>query len=99
MIRAGVNCPFQRSSPHPLLGFRRRLQPFGLSGRVDAGFLQTDLKSLESTYWDQRQNAEVYNRAAYPDVQRILSKVIEGTPQVQTYDVSLTTIHKMAAHN
>ena len=49
--------------------------------------------------WDQKQDAEAYNRAAYPDVQRILSKVIEGTPQVQTYDVSLSTIHKMAAHN
>jgi len=49
--------------------------------------------------WDQKQDAEAYNRAAYPEVQRILSKVIEGTPQVQTYDVSLSTIHKMAAHS
>ena len=48
--------------------------------------------------WNERQDAETYNRAAYPDVQKILSKVIEGTPQVQTYDVSLSTIHKMAAH-
>jgi heme-degrading monooxygenase HmoA len=48
--------------------------------------------------WDQRQDAEAYNRAAYPEVQKILSKVIEGTPQVQTYEVSLSTIHKMAAH-
>jgi heme-degrading monooxygenase HmoA len=48
--------------------------------------------------WDQKQDAEAYNRAAYPDIQKILSKVIEGTPQVQTYEVSLSTIHKMAAH-
>jgi heme-degrading monooxygenase HmoA len=49
--------------------------------------------------WDQKQDAEAYNRAAYPEVQRILSKVIEGTPQVQTYEVSLSTTHKMAAHS
>src|SRR5215467_13421020 len=49
--------------------------------------------------WDQKQEAEAYNRAAYPEVQRIVSKVIEGTPQVQTYDVSLSTIHKTAAHH
>jgi heme-degrading monooxygenase HmoA len=49
--------------------------------------------------WDQRQDAEAYNRAAYPDVQKILSKVIEGTPQVQTYEVSLSTIHKTAAQH
>jgi hypothetical protein len=30
-------------------------------------------------------------------VQRLLSKVIDGTPQVQTYDVSTSTIYKTAA--
>ena len=49
--------------------------------------------------WDQRQDADAYNRAAYPDVQRILSKVIEGTPQVQTYEVSMSTIHKPASQH
>jgi heme-degrading monooxygenase HmoA len=49
--------------------------------------------------WDQRQDTEAYSRAAYPDVQRILSKVIEGTPQVHTYEVSLSTIHKMASQH
>jgi hypothetical protein len=47
--------------------------------------------------WDQKQDAEAYNRAVYPDIQRMLSKVIEGTPQVQTYEVSLSTIHKTAS--
>jgi len=54
---------------------------------------------LGISLWDQKQDAEAYNRAAYPDVQRILSKVIEGTPQVQTYEVSMSTIHKTAAHH
>jgi len=54
---------------------------------------------LGISLWDQKQDAEAYNRAAYPDVQRILSKVIEGTPQVQTYEVSTSTIHKTAAHH
>ena len=49
--------------------------------------------------WDQKQDAEAYNRAVYPEVQKIFSKVIEGTPQVQTYEVSLFTIHKTAAHH
>jgi heme-degrading monooxygenase HmoA len=54
---------------------------------------------LAISLWEQRQDAEAYNRAAYPDVQRILSKVTEGTPQVQTYEVSLSTIHKMASQH
>jgi len=54
---------------------------------------------LGISLWDQKQDAEAYNRAAYPDVQKILSKVIEGTPQVQTYEVSLSTIHKTASQH
>ena len=49
--------------------------------------------------WNERQDAEAYNRSAYPEVQKILSKVIEGTPQVQTYEVSMSTIHRTAAHH
>lgn len=47
--------------------------------------------------WDQKDNAEAYNRTTYSEVQKLLSKVIEGTPQVQTYEVSSSTIHKTAA--
>jgi len=48
--------------------------------------------------WDQREDAEAYNRAAYPEVQKFVAKVSEGTPQVQTYEVGFSTIHKTAAH-
>ena len=47
--------------------------------------------------WDQREDAEAYNRGSYPEVQRFLSKVSEGTPQVQTYEVGSSTIHTVAA--
>ena len=41
-------------------------------------------------------NAEAYQRETYPEVQRILAKVIEGTPQVKTYEIGSTTIAKVA---
>ena len=47
--------------------------------------------------WDQKDSAEAYNRTTYPEVQKLLSKVIEGTPQVQTYEVSASTLQKTAA--
>ena len=49
------------------------------------------------SFWDQKENAEAYNRETYPEVQKLLAKVIEGTPQVQTYEVSHSTFHKIAA--
>ena len=33
---------------------------------------------------------------AYPEVLKALGKVVEGTPQLQTYEVSNSTIHKIA---
>jgi hypothetical protein len=48
--------------------------------------------------WDKKEDAEAYNRATYPEVQKLLAKVSEGTPKVQTYEVGISTIHKTAAH-
>jgi heme-degrading monooxygenase HmoA len=48
--------------------------------------------------WDQKEAAEAYNRTTYPEVQKLLAKVSEGTPQVQTYEVGSSTFHKAAAH-
>jgi len=47
--------------------------------------------------WDRAENAELYNRGAYPEVTKILARCTEGTPQVETYEVSNSTFHKIAA--
>ena len=47
--------------------------------------------------WDKAENAEAYNRATYPEVTKLLARVVEGTPQVETYEVSNSTFHKIAA--
>src|SRR5216684_1984163 len=47
--------------------------------------------------WDQAQNAGRYNRGAYAEVAKALAKVIDGTPQVETYEVANSTFHKIAA--
>ena len=51
---------------------------------------------LGISLWDQKADAEAYQRTTYPEVQKILSRVVEGTPQVQNYDVSHSTIHRAA---
>ena len=47
--------------------------------------------------WDHKEDAEAYNRTTYSEVKKLLSKVIEGTPQVQNYEVSLSTFYKTTA--
>jgi hypothetical protein len=52
------------------------------------------LNAVGITVWDLKENAETYARGAYPGVLKSLEQVLEGTPQVQTYDVSSSTFPK-----
>ena len=47
--------------------------------------------------WDEKENAEAYNRGTYPEVLSALAKVVEGTPQVLNSEVCNSTFHKIAA--
>jgi hypothetical protein len=46
---------------------------------------------------DQKEHAEAYERGIYPQVLTALANVVEGTPQVRTYEVSNSTFHQIAA--
>jgi hypothetical protein len=47
--------------------------------------------------WDKAENAEAYNRGAYPEVSKVLATVVEGAAQVETFEVANSTFHKIAA--
>ena len=46
---------------------------------------------------DKKESAETYQREKYPEVLKALSKVVEGTPKVETFEVANSTSHKIAA--
>ena len=46
--------------------------------------------------WDEKADAEAYERRAYPTVLKALEKVAEGTPVIRTYEVANSTFHKIA---
>jgi len=54
-------------------------------------------EAVAISLWEKKENAEVYNRGSYQKVLRGLAKVVEGTPWVQTFEVSNSTFHKIAA--
>jgi hypothetical protein len=47
--------------------------------------------------WDNKADAEAYNTNTYPEVVKTLSKLIDGTPRVQTCEVVNSTFHKIGA--
>ncbi len=54
-------------------------------------------EAIAISLWDQKENAEAYNGRAYSEMLEALTKVIDGTPQVHTYEVANSTLHKLAA--
>jgi heme-degrading monooxygenase HmoA len=49
------------------------------------------------SFWDKKESAEAYNREKYPEILKALSKVVEGTPRVETFEVASSTSHEIAA--
>ena len=47
--------------------------------------------------WDNKENADAYSRGPYAEVTQILANLVEGTPRVDTYEVSNSTFHKIGA--
>ena len=61
---------------------------------VDAG----GKTAVGISLWDQKENADAYSRGAFPELLKALGKVVEGTPDVHTYQVSNSTFHKIDAY-
>jgi hypothetical protein len=68
-------------------GFRDELT-FAVPGGLDV---------VAISLWDTKEYAEAYNAAGYPEVLKMLDKVLDGTPKVQVSDMISSTIHKPAA--
>lgn len=66
-------------------GFKDEIALVGPSG--------TEVRTI--SLWDKKENAESYNTTTYPEVLKILANVLEGTPQIKTYDVVSSTFHKI----
>ena len=54
-------------------------------------------EAVSISVWDQQEDAEAYARGTYPQVLKAVANVLEGTPQVDTYEVSNSTFHKIAS--
>jgi heme-degrading monooxygenase HmoA len=55
-------------------------------------------EAIALSFWDTKEDAEAYNRTGYQEVLKTLSKVVEGDPKIETYEVANSTFHKIAAH-
>jgi len=57
------------------------------------------MEAVGISLWDSREQADAYNSGGYSEVLRELNKLVEGTPQVKTYDVANSIAHNIAARS
>ena len=74
--------------------------------RKQKGFLDTITLAVPGgreivsiSFWDQEENAQLYNSVSYPEALQILKNVLAGTPQVRTFDVVSSTLQKVGPPN
>jgi hypothetical protein len=55
------------------------------------------IKAFGISLWDRKEDAELYGRETYPAIEKILSKFVEGSARVASYDARISTFHKIGA--
>jgi hypothetical protein len=56
----------------------------------------SSLDAIAISLWETSADAEAYNTSTYPEVLKTLSRMIDGTPKVQTFEAVTSTFHKVA---
>jgi hypothetical protein len=92
-LKANMKADFQKTLENEIVPVLRKRQ--GFQDELTLISAEGD-EAIGISLWDSKQNAESYQREAYAEVQKILAKVTDGTPQVKTYEVPYTTLTRTA---
>jgi hypothetical protein len=95
-LKTNAGADFTRTIEKNILPLLRKQNGFA----DELTFLAADGKdAVAISLWDGRENADAYSRDTYPKVLKDLATVVEGTPQVRSYEVANSTFHKIAAQS
>ena len=93
-LKANSAAEFTRVIENEIIPILRKQKGF----RDEVTFVAPErAEAVANSFWDTKEDAEAYNRTGYQEVLKALSKVVEGTPKVETFEVANSTFHKIAA--
>ncbi len=95
-LKADKAAEFTRTLENDVLPLLRKQSGFKdeITFLADGG-----TEAVAISLWESKENAEAYGRDTYPAVLRTLDSMVEGTPEIESYQVSNSTFHKIAARN
>lgn len=86
-IRDGKKNEFNRLFENEVLPMLRKQDGF----REELTLFRPE-RCLAISLWNDESSAKRYHESTYPKVLEKLNPVIEGKPEVQTYEVALSTV-------
>ena len=93
-LKADKANEFTRTLESDVLPLLRRQAGF----KDEITFVASDRdEAVAISLWDKKESAEAYSRETYPAILQKLERVVEGTPQVMSYEVANSTFHKISA--
>jgi heme-degrading monooxygenase HmoA len=57
----------------------------------------TGTEVVAISLWNKKEDAEAYQRGSYPEVLKALAKVVDGTPEVRSFEVASSTLQRVPA--
>lgn len=95
-LKANQAAEFTRTLENDVLPMLRKQTGF----KDQITFLADDgNEAVAISLWEKKENAEAYGRDAYAAVLQTLERVVEGTPTVDSYEVSNSTFHKLVSQS
>lgn len=93
-LKANVAPEFNRVIENEILPLLRKQTGF----RDEITFVAPERsEAVAISLWETKENCENYNRNGYPEVLKIVSKIVEGTPKVETFELASSTLQKLTA--
>jgi len=93
-LKSNVTPEFNRVIENEILPLLRKQPGF----RDEITFVAPERsEAVAISFWETKENCENYNRTGYPEVLKIVSKFVEGTSKVETFELTSSTLHKLAA--
>jgi len=93
-LKANTAPEFNRIIENEILPLLRKQAGF----RDEITFIAPERSEVVAiSFWETKENCETYNQTGYPEVLKIVSKFVEGTPKVETLELLTSTLHKLAA--
>jgi heme-degrading monooxygenase HmoA len=93
-LKADKANEFTRTLESDVLPLLRRQAGF----KDEITFVASDRdEAIAISLWDKKESADAYSRETYPAILQKLERVVEGTPQVMSYEVANSTFHKIGS--